>query len=76
MLSKLGKYSIGKSCLYIKKLSDVDQEVLFDLVQQSDEFMKNKYPPKGDWCEIEEKNKKKLFDERCFNIDPGPISGL
>lgn len=27
-LEKLGKYKVGKSCLYIKKLSDVDLEVL------------------------------------------------
>jgi Domain of unknown function (DU1801) len=28
MLAKLGKHSTGKGCLYIKKLSDVDQKVL------------------------------------------------
>jgi hypothetical protein len=27
-LSKLGKYKTGKGCLYIKSLSDVDQDVL------------------------------------------------
>jgi len=27
-LAKLGKYTTGKGCLYIKKLADVDQEVL------------------------------------------------
>lgn len=35
LLSKLGRYSTGKSCLYIKKLEDVDQEVLRELVQKS-----------------------------------------
>ncbi len=28
MLSKLGKYKLGKGCLYIKRLSDVDLKVL------------------------------------------------
>ena len=28
LLAKLGKHSTGKGCLYIKKLSDVDQKVL------------------------------------------------
>jgi hypothetical protein len=28
LLAKLGKYSRGKGCLYIKKIADVDQQVL------------------------------------------------
>ena len=40
LLSKLGKHSIGKSCLYIKKLEDVDQEVLKELVRHSVDHMK------------------------------------
>src|ERR1039458_4470479 len=28
LLAKLGKYTTGKGCLYIKKLADVDQQVL------------------------------------------------
>lgn len=35
LLKKLGKYSTGKSCLYIKKLADVDNEVLKELVTAS-----------------------------------------
>ena len=27
LMDRLGKYRIGKSCLYINKLSDVDQDV-------------------------------------------------
>lgn len=27
LLAKLGKHTTGKSCLYIKKLADVDQHV-------------------------------------------------
>jgi hypothetical protein len=40
LLGKLGKYSTGKSCLYIKKLEDVDQDVLRELVSKSVEHMK------------------------------------
>jgi len=39
LLSKLGKHSIGKSCLYVKKLEDVDTDVLKELVKQSVEHM-------------------------------------
>lgn len=34
-LAQLGKHKIGKSCLYIKKLADVDLEVLRDMIRQS-----------------------------------------
>lgn len=39
LLGKLGKHSTGKSCLYIKRLSDVDTGVLRQLVQASVEHM-------------------------------------
>ena len=32
LMKKLGKFSTGKSCLYIKKLADVDKKVLKELV--------------------------------------------
>src|ERR1035441_5296995 len=35
LLAKLGKHTTGKGCLYIKKLSDVDQKVLETLVAKS-----------------------------------------
>lgn len=35
LLSKLGKYKLGKSCLYIKKLSDVDLDVLKKILRHS-----------------------------------------
>ena len=35
LMEKLGKYKTGKSCLYIKKLSDVDQKVLKQLIMRS-----------------------------------------
>jgi uncharacterized protein DUF1801 len=35
LLAKLGKHTTGKGCLYIKKLADVDQQVLKALVVKS-----------------------------------------
>jgi hypothetical protein len=32
LLKKLGKYTTGKVCLYIKKLADVDSEILHELI--------------------------------------------
>jgi hypothetical protein len=34
-LAKLGKYATGKGCLYIKKLADVDQQILQALAAKS-----------------------------------------
>ena len=35
LLGRLGKHSTGKSCLYIKRLSEVDPEVLEEIVTRS-----------------------------------------
>ena len=43
LMQKLGKYKTGKSCLYVKKLDDVDREVLTALIKESLKFMKEKY---------------------------------
>lgn len=42
-LGKLGKFKIGKSCLYINKLADIDMDVLRDLIVSGVEEMKSKY---------------------------------
>ncbi len=39
LLSKLGKFKTGKSCLYIKKLEDVDFDVLKALISQSVKYL-------------------------------------
>lgn len=44
LLGDLGKYKTGKSCLYINKLEDVDQDMLRELVRQSVEHMKKTNP--------------------------------
>lgn len=40
LLEKLGKHTSSVGCLYIKRLSDVDQTVLATLIKQCFEFMK------------------------------------
>ena len=42
LLSKLGKFKTGKSCLYLKKEEDIDMKVLNELVSQSVKYIKNK----------------------------------
>jgi hypothetical protein len=44
LLNKLGKHSTGKSCLYIKKLADVDMAVLREMVERSVKYMSEHYP--------------------------------
>ena len=45
LMKKLGKHSTGKSCLYIKRLADVDTGVLKELVTKSVAHMKATNPP-------------------------------
>lgn len=35
LLQKLGKFSTGKACLYIKKIEDIDMPTLEELIRQS-----------------------------------------
>jgi hypothetical protein len=44
ILGKLGKYKIGKSCLYINKLADVDISILRELIAISVERMEKDHP--------------------------------
>ena len=44
MLDRLGKYKTGKCCLYIKRLSDVDVDVLEELAVDALDHMREKYP--------------------------------
>lgn len=39
LLGRLGKFKQGKGCLYVKKLTDIDQEALKDLIRRSAEHM-------------------------------------
>ena len=39
LLEDLGKYTTGKSCLYIKRMEDINPEVLEELVRHSVEHV-------------------------------------
>jgi hypothetical protein len=43
-LDRLGKHRIGKSCLYINKLSDIDLDLLREIVAEGVAYMKANYP--------------------------------
>lgn len=43
LMGKLGKFKTGKSCLYIKRLSDIDEAVLEEIVDRSVKKMKKKF---------------------------------
>ncbi len=44
ILGRLGKHSMGKSCLYIKKLDDVDLDVVAELIEAGLKDLGEKYP--------------------------------
>lgn len=43
LLNDLGKFKMGKACIYIKKLSDIDQGVLKELVTETVRYLQNKF---------------------------------
>jgi len=43
LLEKLGKHKTGKSCLYIKRLSEIDKNVLNELIEGSLKHFEEKY---------------------------------
>ncbi|HLU90598.1 MAG TPA: DUF1801 domain-containing protein [Cyclobacteriaceae bacterium] len=43
LLKDLGKFKMGKACIYVKKLSDINQEVLKKLMKSTIDFLKAKY---------------------------------
>lgn len=47
LLARLGKHKMGKSCLYFKRLTDLDVEVLEALVANSVADIKRRYPADG-----------------------------
>lgn len=43
LLKNLGKFKMGKACIYIKKLSDIDQNQLKILMGETIKFLQSKY---------------------------------
>ncbi|WP_226668022.1 DUF1801 domain-containing protein [Metabacillus litoralis] len=44
LLEKFGKHTSGKACVYINKMSDIDVDVLKQLIIQSVRFLQKTYP--------------------------------
>ncbi|WP_164659505.1 DUF1801 domain-containing protein [Tropicibacter sp. Alg240-R139] len=44
ILARLGKHKIGKSCLYVNKLADIDLEVLAELIRAGLRDLGNHWP--------------------------------
>ena len=42
-VEKLGKFTMGKACIYVKKMSDINIDVLNELMQLSIDFVTEKY---------------------------------
>ncbi|NLT48946.1 MAG: DUF1801 domain-containing protein [Clostridiales bacterium] len=43
LLKDLGKYTMGKACIYVKKLSDINTEALKKLMRATIDFLEDKY---------------------------------
>jgi len=43
LLTQLGKFKMGKACIYVKKLSDINLEILQKLMASSIDFISKKY---------------------------------
>jgi hypothetical protein len=44
LLAKLGKHRMGKGCLYVRRLENIDLKVLEKLVRQSAKVARERYP--------------------------------
>lgn len=43
LLQDLGKFKMGKGCIYVKKLEDINVEILKKLIQSTIDFLQSKY---------------------------------
>jgi hypothetical protein len=43
LLDGLGKFKMGKACIYIKKLSDIDKNKLSNLIRETIKYLQLKY---------------------------------
>lgn len=44
LLQDLGKFKMGKACIYVKKLSDIQIEAMRRIMEASIQYLKQKYP--------------------------------
>jgi hypothetical protein len=43
LLKEFGKFKIGKGCIYVKKLADIDMEVLKKIMKETIDFLQANY---------------------------------
>ncbi|MBS1765060.1 MAG: DUF1801 domain-containing protein [Bacteroidetes bacterium] len=43
LLNDLGKFKMGKACIYVRKLSDINTDALKKIMQVTIDFLKSKY---------------------------------
>lgn len=43
LLKELGKFKMGKGCIYVKRLSDINQETLKKMMKTTIDFLQSKY---------------------------------
>src|SRR5690554_1443760 len=43
LLKNLGKFTMGKACIYVKKLSDINMDALIHLIEETLKHMKEHY---------------------------------
>jgi hypothetical protein len=43
LIRDLGKFKMGKACIYVKKLSDINQDALKKLILTTVDYLKSKY---------------------------------
>ncbi|MCR6722634.1 MAG: DUF1801 domain-containing protein [Chitinophagaceae bacterium] len=47
LVKDLGKFKMGKACIYVKKLADINIDALNKLMRTTIDFLKKKYPAKS-----------------------------
>jgi len=47
LLGRLGRHKMGKACLYVRKLADIDLNVLEELIEMSVGALRAHYPDSG-----------------------------
>ena len=43
LLYELGTFTMGKGCIYVKKLSDINQDVLKELIMENIQYLKSQH---------------------------------
>ncbi|MGB4588553.1 MAG: DUF1801 domain-containing protein [Clostridiaceae bacterium] len=43
LLENLGKFKMGKACIYVKKLSDINLDVLKEMINTTIDFLQSRY---------------------------------